>query len=148
MLSCTFPFRPLSLPTHHFSTNLLMACPSQTVALSLISRLSLFVHQLPQHVPHSFLDIISIYHAMVSSLWWTFHMYEALFTLAPSSVSSPLLPLLFFPSALCLSPCLQHILTRYRLVFRCSVKRKKYRQYFLKFTAIQLPHALNGALKM
>lgn len=105
VLSCTFPFRPISLPTHHFSTNLLMACPSQTVTLSLISRLSLFVQQLPQHVPHPFLDIISIYHAMVSSLWWTFHLYEALFTLAPSLVSSPLLPLLFFPSALCLSPC-------------------------------------------
>lgn len=54
----------------------------------------------PFHVSHPFLYVVSIHPAMVSSLWSAFHLYTAPFTLAPSSFSSPLLPLLFFPSAL------------------------------------------------
>lgn len=97
----------------------------------------------PFDVSHPFLYNISIYHAMVSSSWLAFHLYTALFILAPSSFPSSLLPLLFFPL-----PCtswslhyLQHILTSYCLAFHCFCKVKNthfHRHWFVFWT----PHAL------
>lgn len=83
---------------------------------------------------------------------------HASITLTPFSFSSLLLPLIFFPLP-CTSwamSCVQHILTRYHLVFQCFVKWKKKTKNsypfspsvvcFLNFPAIQKATCLEPGL--